>query len=329
MMPRRALRVSRYLPDAQADGRTRPALVTLPGPGVVLLALSLAGLGVALLGSTALVMLKGAVVLLALSLAGLGVAALLGSTVLVMLKGAVVLSFFFWIATVASRRYRHDSWARSDGGGIGYTVAVEVVRKPLLTLLVVLGLGLGVTGTVVSSIFLMLAILACVGVCIQLRKLAAGVRTIRQWRYVPRKGRSARASGALATRLRRSKRATGGSRPINNREHLLEADGPIEELRLFVRLSHRTDQDAAAGLAVQAMAAARETLGTPSPVCLSRSAADGSAVLELHFHVRDLRRGREHVLDEARSNIWDALNDHRIAFTFPPYEQRRPDAVPA
>ena len=271
-----------------------------------------------------LAMLKGAVVLLALSLAGLGVAALLGSAVLVMLKGAVVLAFFVWVAAVASRRYGHGSWPRSDGGGIGYTVAVEVVRKPLLTLLVVLGLGLGVTGTV-SSIFLILSILACMGVCIALRRRVEGVRdTVRQWRHAPRKSRAARASGALATRLPRSKRAIGGSRPINNREHLLEADGPIEELRLFVRLSHRTDQDAAAGLAVQAMAAARETLGTPAPVCLSRSATDGSAVLELHFHVRDLRRGRQHVLDEVRSNIWDALNDQRIAFTFPAYDRGGP-----
>ena len=126
------------------------------------------------------------------------------------------------------------------------------------------------------------------------------------------------------TRLPHSKQAIGGSRPINNREHLLEADGPIEELRLFVRLSHRIDQEIAAGLAVQAMAATRETLGTPAPVCLSRSATDGSAVLELHFHVRDLRRGRQHVLDEARSNIWDALNDHRIAFTFPAYDRDGP-----
>ena len=62
MMPGRALRVSRYRPDAQAGGRIRPALAILAGPGVVLLALALAGLGVAtLLGSTVLVMLKGAV----------------------------------------------------------------------------------------------------------------------------------------------------------------------------------------------------------------------------------------------------------------------------
>ena len=246
MMPGRALRVSRYRPDVQVDGRIRPALAALPGPGVMLLVLSLAGLGIAaLLGSsTVLAMLKGAVVLLALSLAGLGVAALLGSAVLVMLKGAVVLAFFVWVAAVASRRYGHGFWPRSDVGGIGYTVAVEVVRKPLLTLLVVLGLGLGVTG-IVSSIFLILSILACMGVCIALGRRVEGVRdTVRQWRHAPRKGRVTRASGALAaTQLPHSKQAIGGSRPINNRAHLLEADGPIEELRLFVRLSHRTDQD--------------------------------------------------------------------------------------
>ena len=150
--------------------------------------------------------------LLALSLAGLGVAALLGSAVLVMLKGAVVLAFFVWVAAVASRRYGHGFWPRSDVGGIGYTVAVEVVRKPLLTLLVVLGLGLGVTG-IVSSIFLILSILACMGVCIALGRRVEGVRdTVRQWRHAPRKSRATRASGALAaTQLPHSKRAIGGS----------------------------------------------------------------------------------------------------------------------
>jgi small-conductance mechanosensitive channel len=287
----------------------------------MLLILSLAGLGIAaLLGSsTVLAMLKGAIVLLALSLAGLGVAALMGGAVLV-LKGAVVLAFFIWVATVASRRYGHGFWPRSDLGDIGYSVAIEVVRKPLLALLVVLGLG--VTG-IVSSIFLIVSILAFMGVCVALGRRVEGVRdTVRKWRHAPRKGRVAHAGGAMAaTQLPRSKLAIGGSRPINNREHLLEADGPIEELRLFVRLSHRTDEDTAAELAVKAIAAARETSGTPAPVCLSRSATDGSAVLELQFHVCNLQRGREHVLDEARSNIWDALHDHRIAFTFPAYDR--------
>ena len=327
MMSGRALRVSRYRPDVRVDGRIRPALAALPGPGVMLLVLSLAGLGIAVLmgSSTVLAMLKGTVVLLALSLAGLGVAALLGSAVLVMLKGAIVLAFFVWVAAVASQRYGHGSWPRSDVGGIGYTVAVEVVRNPLLTLLVVLGLGLGVTG-IASSIFLILSILACVGVCIAVGRRVEGVRdTVRQWRHAPRKGGVTRASGALAaTQPPRSNEGIGGSRPINTRAHLLEADGLIEELRLFVRLSHRTDQEIAAGLAVQAMAAARETLGTPAPVCLSRSAADGSAVLELLFHVSDLRRGRQHVLGEVRSNIWDALNDQRIAFTFAAYDRAGP-----
>ena len=36
MMPVRALRVSRYRPEARADGRIRTALATLAGPGVVL-----------------------------------------------------------------------------------------------------------------------------------------------------------------------------------------------------------------------------------------------------------------------------------------------------
>jgi hypothetical protein len=120
MMPGRALRVSRYRPDVQVDGRIRPALAALPGPGVMLVVLSLAGLGIAVLlgsSSTVLAMLKGAVVLLALSLAGLGVAALLGGAVLV-LKGAVVLAFFIWVATVASRRYVAGFWPRSDLGGI-------------------------------------------------------------------------------------------------------------------------------------------------------------------------------------------------------------------
>ena len=312
--------------------------------------LSLAGLGVAaLLGSTVLAMLKGAVVLLALSLAGLGVAALLGSAVLVMLKGAVVLAFFVWVAAVASRRYGHGSWPRSDGGGIGYTVAVEVVRKPLLTLLVVLGLGLGVTGTV-SSIFLILSILACMGVCIALRRLVEGVRdTVRQWRHAPRKSRAARASGALATRLPRSKRAIGGSRPIKP-STCSKPTGQSKNCAFCQAVasdrpghrrgrSRRANRRAAPFCQAVALGPTRTPprglrfrrwqrrgkrwAHRPPSVC---RAPPPTAALYLNCISTSATcdEAGEHVLDEARSNIWDALNDHRIAFTFPAYDRDGP-----
>ena len=67
----------------------------------------------------------------------------------------------------------------------------------------------------------------------------------------------------------------------------------------FVILRH-SDQDEAARLAIQAVTGMSQADATSAPTCLRRQTADGGAILDLRFHVRDVRRGSEHVLDEAR-----------------------------
>ena len=57
---------------------------------------------------------------------------------------------------------------------------------------------------------------------------------------------------------------------------------------------------------------------TPAPTFLQWQTADGGAILEVRFHVRDVRRGSEHVLDEAESRLWDLLHEQRIPYALRP-----------
>ena len=82
----------------------------------------------------------------------------------------------------------------------------------------------------------------------------------------------------------------------------------------FVILRH-SDQDEAARLAIQAVTGMSQAEATPAPTCLRRQPADGGAILDLRFHVRNVRRGSEHVLDEAESRLWDLLHEHWIPYT--------------
>ena len=58
--------------------------------------------------------------------------------------------------------------------------------------------------------------------------------------------------------------------------------------------------------------------GIPAAVCTRRDTATGGVVLDIRFHVRDLRRGRVHVLADAQAVLWDVLHAHRIPFAFGP-----------
>ena len=80
--------------------------------------------------------------LLALSIVWLGVTAVLGSVVLLMLKGAVLLASFIWVGVTTSRSDDRGRPRRASAGEVGYALACELARKPMLMMLVVLGLGL-------------------------------------------------------------------------------------------------------------------------------------------------------------------------------------------
>ena len=89
-------------------------------------------------------------------------------------------------------------------------------------------------------------------------------------------------------------------------------------LRISFVLSRHTDQNEAACLAIEAVTGMRQTHPTPAPTCLRRQTVDGGAILDVLFHVRDVRRGSEHVLDEAESRLWDLLHEHRIPYALRP-----------
>lgn len=42
----------------------------------------------------------------------------------------------------------------------------------------------------------------------------------------------------------------------------------------------------------------------------------GGLLIELQVDVEQSRRGMDHIVDEARSAIWEAMHEHRFAFTF-------------
>ena len=94
---------------------------------------------------------------------------------------------------------------------------------------------------------------------------------------------------------------------------LPEAPAEPVELRIALAIPPGEDDDAAAALATKAMAEMTHGEGIP-PVCARQRTAAGGVVLDIRFHVRDLRRGRAHVLADAQARLWDVLHTHRIPF---------------
>jgi hypothetical protein len=259
-------------------------------------------LGLALLAATAL----------------LAVTVLLAATMASMLKGAVILATLVWF--LASRRDRRNVRLRANLHRLGHRLATEAVRRPLPTLLTILGLGVVAAVSVTSLVLIVLAgLIVCIVLWVLARRLAAGIGRIMIGR---RGGQGAKGSDiAGAIRVRHTATRIGTPRPtVIPREPPEPTDEPVA-LRILVRLAHPAEQEAAASLAIRAVAAMRQTLRIPPPKCDVR----GGALLEVAFHVCDPRRGRQHDLSEAQANIWDLFHEYRIAFTFPPSAATRPD----
>ena len=103
-------------------------------------------------------------------------------------------------------------------------------------------------------------------------------------------------------------------------------EAPAEPVELWIALTipPGEDDDAAATLATKAIAEMTHSEGIP-PVCTRQRTAAGGVVLDIRFHVRDLRRGRAHVLADAQARLWDVLHTHRIPFALgPPPAPSRP-----
>ena len=82
---------------------------------------------------------------------------------------------------------------------------------------------------------------------------------------------------------------------------LPEAPTEPVELRIALAIAPGEDADAAAALATKAMTEMTYGQGIPAAVCTRRHTAAGGVVLDIRFHVRDLRRGRAHVLADAQA----------------------------
>ena len=100
----------------------------------------------------------------------------------------------------------------------------------------------------------------------------------------------------------------------------IRSEAPTEpvELRIALAIAPGEDADAAAALAIKVMSEMTYGQGIPAAVCTRRDTAAGGVVLDIRFHVRDLRRGRAHVLADAQALLWDTLHAHRIPFAFRP-----------
>ena len=289
MMPRRALGV---FPDraalASSDGAST---VTLVGSKVIMLST----LGVALLA----------------------IVYVWASTVLMLLNGAAVLALLFWIGVTVWRQVGRDSWLHSAFGDKVPPLTTGALRRPLLVTVLILGF---VVAGAVAPAYLIPAALIGVGGTIGLRRLTVVIRGTALGRLYRAHGRRvAGASAEIPDPIARAKRRQIRlPEPIDtecNKDQ--QAEEPVE-LRISFAVSRHADRNEAALQAIRAITAMKETRVTRAPTCLQRQTADGGAILDIRFRVCDVRRGQEHVLDEAESRLWDLLHESRIPFTIRP-----------
>jgi hypothetical protein len=253
----------------------------------------------------------------ALGVALLAIVFVWASTVLMLLKDAAVLAFLFWIGATVWLQVGRDPWRYTAFGDKVRALTVGALRRPLLV--TVLILSLAVAGAAAPA-YLIPAALIGVGGTIGLRRLTAVIRSAAVGRhYRAHRCRIAAASGEIPDPIAPAKPPQIGlPEPIDiecNRDQLTEEPA---ELRISFAISRHADRNEAALLAIRAVTAMKQTRATQAPTCLQQQTADGGAILDIRFHVCDVRRGQEHVLEEAESRLWDLLHESRIPFAIRP-----------
>ena len=252
-----------------------------------------------------------------LGVALLATAYVWASTVLMLLNAAAVLALIFWISVTVRRQVGRDPWLHTAFGDTVGAFAIEALHWPLLV--AVLILGLVIAGAVAPS-YLISAALIGVSAIIGLRRLTVVIRGTALGRLYRAHGRRvAGASGEIPDPIARAKpRQIRVPKPIDtecNKDQ--QAEEPAE-LRISFAISRHADRNEAALLAIRAVTSMKQTRVTQAPTCLQRQTADGGAILDIRFRVCDVRRGQEHVLDEAESRLWDLLHESRIPFAIRP-----------
>ena len=269
-------------------------------------------------GASAVTLMGSKVIgLSTLGVALLAAAYIWASTVLMLLNGAAVLAFLFWIGVAVWRQVGGDPWPHTAFGDKVRALAIGALHRPLLV--VVLILGLVVAGAVAPA-YLILAALIGVGATIGLQRLTVVIRGTALGRLYRAHGcRVAGASSEIPDPIARAKpRQIRVPKPIDTESNKdQQAEEPVE-LRISFAVSRHADWNEAALLAIRAVTAMEQTLATQAPTCLQRRTADGGAILDIRFRVCDVRRGQEHVLDEAESRLWDLLHESRIPFAIRP-----------
>jgi hypothetical protein len=284
------------LPEAAASGTGRSSwVISTPPVGLALLAVLYAWIsGMTVLGDALLILIKVAAVLLAIA----------------------------WATAALPRRF--GSGLRSGAAVpvlavFGLVAAGTVWMFPGVWFIPSLPLALPTLGIACSipGVYILAPALACAGSYIAYRRFSgfgrSAVTQRRERIALDNPRRVAWVREPEPPKLERPRRAA----------RLAEAPTEPVEMRIALTIPPGEDDTAAAALATKAMAEMTHGEGI-SPVCARQRTAAGGVVLDIRFHVRDIRRGRAHVLADAQARLWDVLHTHSIPFALraPPAPSR-------
>ena len=236
----------------------------------------------------------------------------LGDALLILIKVAAALLAVAWAAAALPRRFGRGSRPGAMAAalaifGLGAAGAVWMFPGVWVIPSVPLALPtLGIAGTI-PAVYIIAPALACAGGYIAYRRFSGFQRSA-----VTQGRERIAADSPRGVAWVRKPRPPKLERP-RRAARLPEAPTEPVELRIALAIPPGEDDDAAAALATKAMAEMTHGEGV-SPVCARQRTAAGGVVLDIRFHVRDIRRGRAHVLADAQARLWDVLHTHSIPF---------------
>lgn len=284
------------LAEAAASGASRSWwLACTPPVGLALLAVPYAWIsGMTVLGDALLILIKGAAVLLAVAWAASGLRGWFGRGLRP--RAVVAAPAIFGLGAAGVVWMFPGVW----------TIPSMPLALPTL----------GIAGTI-PAMYIVAPALACAGGYIAYRRFTR----FRRSAVTERRERIA-ADGPRGVAWVRKPPPPMFERP-RHAARLPEPPTEPGELRIALAIPPGEDDDPAAALATKAMAEMTHGEGI-SPVCARQRTAAGGVVLDIRFHVRDIRRGRAHVLADAQARLWDVLHTHSIPFTLgtPPAPSR-------
>ena len=296
------VRVSRILPGLMASRAGRSSwLGSVPPIGLALLAVLYAWIsGMTLLGDALLIIIKIAAVVLAVA----------------------------WAAAALPRRFGRGSRPRAVVAALaifGFGAAGAVWMFPSVWIFPTapfLLSKLGIIGAI-PAVYIAAAALVCASGYIAYGRFS-GFRS----GAITRSRERIAADCPRGVVLVRKPRSAALERPRSIAK-LPEAPTEPVELRIALAVAPGENADRAAALVTNALTEMTYGRSIPPAVCTQRHTAAGEVVLDIRFHVRDLRRGRTHVLADAQALVWDLLHARRIPFaprpSPPPSRRARTD----